>query len=360
MEKYLDKCLSSLIVPDEDLMRQLEVLVVNDGSKDRSSEIAHGYADRYPDTYVVIDKENGNYGSCINAALPVVTGKYVKILDADDWFDTLSLYTLLYELNRLDEDLILTDCIHVNEDGECVGCFSLESLFQSSNKCSFAQIVDKGFAPRSQMHNVAYKREIFDSIDYHQSEGISYTDMEWIFKPMTAVNTVRYLPLALYKYLTGRDGQTMDPAIQRKRFGDIRKMITNLLNFYSNYENTDSQKQYLYERALATYTYALFSNGISRGVYGEEMIRSFDKVTKQHYEKFYNDSCQSYLSKASTRWIQYWREGYFLTLLFESRKHGIKHGYNLFLEDCDNGYAKPRLLMLFVNKIRSIVKQVHL
>ena len=85
MEKYLDKCLSSLIVDDKELMTQLEVLVVIDGAKDRSSEIAHTYQDKYPDTYVVIDKENGNYGSCINRGLKEASGKYVKVLDADDY-----------------------------------------------------------------------------------------------------------------------------------------------------------------------------------------------------------------------------------------------------------------------------------
>lgn len=85
MEKYLDKCLASLIIEDKELMRQLEVLVVIDGAKDRSSEIAHTYQNRFADTFRVIDKENGNYGSCINRGLKEATGRYVKVLDADDY-----------------------------------------------------------------------------------------------------------------------------------------------------------------------------------------------------------------------------------------------------------------------------------
>lgn len=77
MEKYLRRCLDSLII-DEEGMKQLEVLVINDGSKDSSSQIAHEYQDKYPDTYRVIDKENGNYGSCINIGLKEAKGKYVK------------------------------------------------------------------------------------------------------------------------------------------------------------------------------------------------------------------------------------------------------------------------------------------
>lgn len=94
MEKYLRRCLDSLII-DEDGMKQLEVLVINDGSKDSSSQIAHEYQDKYQDTFRVIDKENGNYGSCVNRGLKEATGKYVKVLDADDWFDTANFTSFL-------------------------------------------------------------------------------------------------------------------------------------------------------------------------------------------------------------------------------------------------------------------------
>ena len=87
MEAYLNRCLDSLLVSDEQ-MQLLEVLVINDGSKDNSSAIAHEYEAKYPNTFRVIDKENGNYGSCVNRGLKEASGKYIKVLDADDWFDT--------------------------------------------------------------------------------------------------------------------------------------------------------------------------------------------------------------------------------------------------------------------------------
>ena len=88
MEKYLEKCLDSLLVSDNEMLKTLEVLIVIDGAKDGSSAIGHRYQDLYPDTFRVIDKENGNYGSCINRGLKEATGTFIKILDADDWFDT--------------------------------------------------------------------------------------------------------------------------------------------------------------------------------------------------------------------------------------------------------------------------------
>ena len=83
MEAYLPKCLRGLVIDDKELLGKLDVIVVNDGSKDRTSEIAHSFETKYPGVFRVIDKTNGHYGSCINAALPVAEGEYVKILDAD-------------------------------------------------------------------------------------------------------------------------------------------------------------------------------------------------------------------------------------------------------------------------------------
>lgn len=85
MERYLRYCLDSLCVGRGS--DALEVLVINDGSTDSSSAIAHEYEQKSPGIFRVIDKENGNYGSCVNRGLTEAKGKYIKILDADDSFD---------------------------------------------------------------------------------------------------------------------------------------------------------------------------------------------------------------------------------------------------------------------------------
>ncbi len=83
-EIYLARCLDSLLY-HSDILKQLDIIVVNDGSKDHTSEIAQEYQAKFPDTITVINKENGGHGSTINAGIKVAQGKYLKVLDSDDW-----------------------------------------------------------------------------------------------------------------------------------------------------------------------------------------------------------------------------------------------------------------------------------
>ena len=86
MERWLDACLAPLAPMEGERLPPYEVVVVNDGSRDRTSAIAHEWQRRHPNVFRVIDKPNGHYGSCINAALAEAAGTYVKVLDADDAF----------------------------------------------------------------------------------------------------------------------------------------------------------------------------------------------------------------------------------------------------------------------------------
>lgn len=240
MEKYLDKCLTSLIVADKELLKKLEVLVVIDGAKDRSSEIAHSYQDKYPEVFRVIDKENGNYGSCVNRGLKEAKGKYIKILDADDYFCTTVFNNFIIFLQKIEADLIVSDFCSVNGQGSHTK--EKHYPFKINQKVvpfddSIAKLLLKY---NLQMHAITYKTENLRAISYQQTEGISYTDQEWTFIPLSSVQTVVHFPQILYKYLVGRAGQTMDPQVFKKTISQNEICILKKLKFYLNDKTPNS------------------------------------------------------------------------------------------------------------------------
>lgn len=313
MEKYLDRCLSSLIISEEDIMDNLEVLVINDGSKDRSSEIAHSYQDKYPQVFRVVDKSNGNYGSCVNKGLKEATGKYIKVLDADDYFNTKQLKYFLEKLQTLDVDLVITDYNFVAENGRVKEAVSYP--FEQDKVLSIDDCIDRPEFRSIQMHAVTYKLSNIIDITYTQTEGVSYTDQEWVFTPMCTVKNIFYISNSLYQYFVGRAGQTIDLGIFHKRINDRVKiaysMLEGYLKFTSNKEYEkyksylDFRIKYLFE---SIYTSYLVVNRENVGV---------EKIDQLIYEKtpeIYKSLEMSTVSKfIPYKYISKWRKDRTLT-----------------------------------------------
>ena len=136
----------------------------------------------------MIDKENGNYGSCINRGLKEATGKYIKVLDADDWFDNSTFNKYVADLKSQDADLVLTDFNLITEEGLIIN----ESPYSKLFKADFFNIdIIKFFSnyPNfyGRMHGFTYKLCIIKEMGYVQTEGISYTDTEWVNLPIKRV-----------------------------------------------------------------------------------------------------------------------------------------------------------------------------
>lgn len=294
MQNYLHRCLDSLIVSPE-LMGFLGVLVVNDGSKDNSSAIAHEYQEKYPDTFRVIDKENGNYGSCVNRGLAEAQGKYIKVLDADDWFDTKNFEAFLRFLENNDADLVISDFDQVDESGNLVNRFSY--CLDIANNDSLSVI------PRNMlfmMHAVAYKTDNVRRIGYHQTEGISYTDQEWIFMPMTTVDKVAYFGQVVYKYLVGREGQTMDPSVFIKHFDQEMQGLEAMMRQFEEIGKSAKKEQYEYLvwrlKTRMSLVYDRFLVESYKNMDINELV-DFDANMKKHFPASYQISNDMYVSK---------------------------------------------------------------
>ena len=104
-QEYMSHAIESILVGGEDV----EIIIVNDGSSDDTSKIAHEYEEKYPTIIKAVDKENGGHGDAVNSGLTHATGKYFKVVDSDDWVDAEALQKILEFLKKLEsEDAMFT------------------------------------------------------------------------------------------------------------------------------------------------------------------------------------------------------------------------------------------------------------
>lgn len=215
VEPYINKCLDSLLVP-ADQLEKLEVIVVNDGTPDRSAEMAREYEKLYPQTFRVIDKENGGHGSAWNRGLKEATGKYLRFLDSDDWFDTNELGRLMDRLEGLDVDMIVS---HYNRYYVQSGEYEKHLMFCDS--------LDKTFAVEDfEWDKLSWERFNFWGCTYRTQtlqkeyplfmEGVFYDDAILFISPVYLCRTIHIFDATIYNYLIGRPGQTMAPEVRMK------------------------------------------------------------------------------------------------------------------------------------------------
>ena len=306
MEKYLRKCLDSLCL-SSDNFGQLEVLVVNDGSKDSSSDIAHEYEAKYADVFRVIDKENGNYGSCVNRGLQEATGKYIKVLDADDSFDKSSLSVFIDYLDSHDADLFITDFQMVSEDDAVINKHIHQ--FPADEKLSWNEYYNSDEFKYLQMHAVTYKRQNLLDIKYHQTEGISYTDAQWVFLPMSTVQSFYYCPVTLYHYLIGREGQTMDARVYLKNIGQLITMTLDRVSMFEAHHLQGTECEAYYTSKLVVNLKFIYRCALVVNPHLIPEVTKFDLELKQRSPYIFSFTNSVVLfDKFPFKIVDYWRK----------------------------------------------------
>lgn len=225
-QDFLTKCLDSLIVNDN-LLPLLEVLLIIDGSPDNSIIIAKKYQDKYPSTFIIIDKENGGYGSVLQRGIDEANGKYCKILDSDDWYDNQALNQFLEKLITLDTDVVVTDYVR-----EYVFENRSELLSLTKTKNNYLYNLDNEINLLDDdifvMHRLTYKIEILRKSKINFPEKIFYTDTIFASVPIFYAKDLYYINLSLYRYFIGRDGQTITPNTIRNN----RKGVKIVIKYY--------------------------------------------------------------------------------------------------------------------------------
>lgn len=278
VEKFLTKTLDSMCCISN--ITDLEILVVNDGSKDSTIELANKYKSSYPESIIVIDKENGGHGSTINAGIKAATGKYFKVIDGDDWVDSEQFEIFVEKLKQAEADLILSPFRKVYEDvGEREEI--RPSIVIDDGVHQFNKLIDnlKDFYC---MHAITFKTSIYKKVPFQITEHCFYVDMEFILYPVDYITSVQYLDQCVYQYRLGRPGQSvsMESKIKNKDMHKkvIIEIVKHCLECRDKTHNVDISN-YLYYKVvtLINIQYSIYlSMTPSREVYRE--LKDFKKT----------------------------------------------------------------------------------
>lgn len=316
MGRVLKQNLNSLII-NPSLLKEIEILVVNDGSKDNTFDVAKDFEEKYPNVFYAIDKENGNYGSCVNIGLSLAKGVFVKILDADDCFDTIAFEKFVKALiesekNHENVDVFFTDYCTINDEGKLGSCFTTNLPINEVIKLNnyYGNTCFSGIAH----HKLTYRISKLKEINYKQTEGISYTDTEWFILPFFNLKKVKYLSLPVYKYLVGREGQSMDPKVLEKNIKSFIQLGKELISKFALYKNLydtpiiDSINNRVFEYVSSIYKYYIMSTKSSEVL---DMLLNFDKWLSENCTDYYKLlGNQIYSNKFPIKYIKLFRKGY--------------------------------------------------
>lgn len=237
VEKYLEETLESFVIPE--IMDDLEVLIVNDGSKDRTPEIGAAYEKRYPQTFRLISKENGGHGSTINRGIEEAKGTYFKVVDGDDWVDRGGFTELLHRLKTSGADYVVTDYYKVN-DGTKEKKLETFPYLKAHPKCRFEDVVGN---TDILMHALVIRTAILKENGIRLDEHCFYVDNEYITFPVPFVETVEYYEIPVYMYRLAQATQSVSMQGFQKHLPDHVKVTIRLVQFAAKYSEMSEENK---------------------------------------------------------------------------------------------------------------------
>lgn len=222
IEPYLEATLNRF--SQVEYLSEIEVLVVNDGSKDQTRDIALKYQKLYPESIKLIDKQNGGWGSTVNVGIQNATGKYFKLLDGDDYYNLENLGHFISFLRNCDTDMVITPYLmFIDSTGKIIPGKKIRPEFEMKEVFGW-DCVSNLFA----MHEIAYKTRILKENPLNISEHCFYTDIEYVMKGMKFVNTISAFPEVIYMYRIAREGQSDSFAGRIKHYKDHLHVVMTI------------------------------------------------------------------------------------------------------------------------------------
>ncbi len=233
-EAYMEHCVDSLLVGGEDV----EILIVDDGSKDRTAQIADAYAEKYPTIIRAIHQENGGHGEAVNAGIRNATGLYFKVVDSDDWVDEESYKKILTTLEMLTRgpktvDLLISNFVYEKQGAARKKVMQYRNCFPTEEIFGWEQVRHMKKGKYLLMHSMIYRTQLLHDCGLELPKHTFYVDNLFAYEPLPYVENMYYLDVNFYRYFIGRDDQSVNEKVMIKRIDQqirVNKLMVDVYN----------------------------------------------------------------------------------------------------------------------------------
>ncbi len=227
-ECYINECLPYFL--DKQILNDIEIIIIDDGSKDNTALEAKKYIEKYPDTVRLVRKENGGHGSVINRGIKEANGKYFKVVDGDDWVITDNFVSFVLKLKQLEVDLIINPFVEYNIEKKVSKIISYPSGYYGEIK-EIDKILNT-LEQTLQLHAVTYRTSLLKSKQIVFQENCYYEDIEYVLYPLPYISTVIVYKEPIYMYRVGTQTQSMNIKNRIKNVEMMCIILTNIIHFY--------------------------------------------------------------------------------------------------------------------------------
>lgn len=261
-------------------LKDMEILVIDDGSKDDTMEIVKEYEKKYPDSIHLISKKNGGHGSTINTSINQGIGKFFKVVDGDDWVDTMALDSLIELLWKTKADIVVNDYMEVYPDkrvSKILGNMYVENRIYSINELPANQ--------QFPMHGLTVSLSMLKQLSYRMSEHKFYADTEYIFFVMLVAQNVQFQKKKVYQYRLGENGQSVSPEGVYNHIEDYLFIVDRLIGIFEKESlRMDTKKRAMFQQFIIDrYNLAFSWFNILKKHDKDYLLKEFDQKMQNKY-----------------------------------------------------------------------------